>query len=227
MATSSSSSFSGAVALRRPSAAPFSSHRRLGNSSAAIAPWPRGTGSVVSASVASGVQGGRRVAAEPVLAVAAEEPLVATPSSRPERVRRVSSGAEYERELAAAREQGQLLVVEFTRESLPNTQRTYQHLVELTATTPDVHFLRVFADQSEELKALTARSGVSQIPSYVFFRDGERVHEATGMQPDKLREQVLYYGQAQYPVHQLDSAEAMEALLTVSTRPLPHGLQSH
>lgn len=104
-------------------------------------------------------------------------------------------------------------MVEFTKSALPNTARTLQTLVDLSTTTPDVTFLRVFADQSEELKGLFVQNQIKQIPSFVFFRNGRRVHEKSGVQPEKLREEVLYYGQAEYPVHQLESREDVDSLL--------------
>lgn len=127
------------------------------------------------------------------------------------RVSDIHSRKEFEQALRDAGDN--LLVVEYTKLSLPNTAQIYPALVEISRSTPQVSFLRVLGDQSDELKSLCEEAGVTRIPSYIYYKQGEKIHETQGMDEGKLREDILHYGINDYPVEQLHSKEDFDSFI--------------
>ncbi|CAI5458731.1 unnamed protein product [Closterium sp. Yama58-4] len=110
------------------------------------------------------------------------------------RVITVSAWEEFDSLLAAASARGQLVVVETTLASLPNTAKNYPKLQQIARVAPGrTLFLRLMADRSDALRDLAKSLGVKQIPSYSIFRDGQMVHEEPGMDVDRLLLQLQYY----------------------------------
>ncbi|CAI5522135.1 unnamed protein product [Closterium sp. Naga37s-1] len=110
------------------------------------------------------------------------------------RVITVSAWEEFDSLLAAASARGQLVVVETTLSSLPNTAKNYPKLQQIARVAPGrTLFLRLMADRSDVLRDLAKSLGVKQIPSYSIFRDGQMVHEEPGMDVDRLLLQLQYY----------------------------------
>ncbi|CAI5526388.1 unnamed protein product [Closterium sp. Naga37s-1] len=110
------------------------------------------------------------------------------------RVITVDAWEEFDSLLAAASARGQLVVVETTLSSLPNTAKNYPKLHQVARVAPGrTLFLRLMADRSDVLRDLAKSLGVKQIPSYSIFRDGQMVHEEPGMDVDRLLLQLQYY----------------------------------
>ncbi|CAI5459940.1 unnamed protein product [Closterium sp. Yama58-4] len=128
------------------------------------------------------------------------------------RVITLSSREEYDRLMADAKNKGRLAVVEVTMSTLPNTDRIYHTLVETARLFPNAVFLRIFADKSAELRGLAQSMQCARVPSYVLFREGQRVHEDAGMDAERLRAELLYYS-AEGPVLEVHSAEEYRALI--------------
>ncbi|GJP29175.1 hypothetical protein CLOM_g17036 [Closterium sp. NIES-68] len=128
------------------------------------------------------------------------------------RVITLSSRGEFERLMAEAKDKGQLAVVETTMSTLPNTQRIYDTLVETARMFPNAVFLRILADKGAELRVLAESMRCARVPSYVLFREGQRVHEDAGMDAERLRAELLYYS-AEGPVLEVHSAEEYRALI--------------
>ncbi|CAI6010611.1 unnamed protein product [Closterium sp. NIES-65] len=128
------------------------------------------------------------------------------------RVITLSSREEYDRLMAEAKNKGRLAVVEVTMSTLPNTDRIYNTLVETARLFPNTVFLRIFADKGAELRGLAQSMQCARVPSYVLFREGQRVHEDAGMDAERLRAELLYYS-AEGPVLEVHSAEEFRALI--------------
>ncbi|CAI5511523.1 unnamed protein product [Closterium sp. Naga37s-1] len=128
------------------------------------------------------------------------------------RVITLSSRDEFDRLMAEAKNAGRLAVVETTMSTLPNTDRIYNTLVETARMFPNAVFLRIFADKSAELRGLAQSMQCARVPSYVLFREGQRVHEDAGMDAERLRAELLYYT-AEGPVLEVHSAEEFRALI--------------
>ncbi|CAI5521542.1 unnamed protein product [Closterium sp. Naga37s-1] len=136
------------------------------------------------------------------------------------RVITLSSREEYDRLMAEAKNKGRLAVVEVTMSTLPNTDRIYHTLVETARLFPNAVFLRIFADKGAELRGLAQSMHCARVPSYVLFREGQRVHEDAGMDAERLRAELLYYS-AEGPVLEVHSAEEFRALIEGSRRTFP------
>ena len=65
-------------------------------------------------------------------------------------------------------------------------------------------------------------AGVRRIPSFSVFKNGERVHDGTGMDPHQLKQLLLYYSEDpsannEGHVHQLQSSDELTSLVEVSS----------
>lgn len=106
-----------------------------------------------------------------------------------------------------------LVVVEYAASHSRNSARMYPSMVELSKQTEQVVCLLVMGDESPETEALCRAASIEKVPYFVFYKNGQKVHEEQGVDPEMLIADVFYYGDNDAPVQQLKSIADVEGLL--------------
>jgi thioredoxin 1 len=65
-------------------------------------------------------------------------------------------------------------------------------LVEFSKQYPNANYLKVDVD---ELSDLAQEYGIRAMPTFMFFKDGEKVDELVGANPNALEEKIKKYAQ--------------------------------
>lgn len=128
-----------------------------------------------------------------------------------ERVQQVHTIAEFDEALRLAEDK--LVVVEYAASHSYHSKRIYPFMVDLSRTCPDVRFILVMGDESEQSKELCIRENITSVPHFGFYKSMEKIHEEEGIGPDMLEGDVLYYGDTDAPIQQLHSRKDVEALM--------------
>lgn len=128
-----------------------------------------------------------------------------------DQVIQVSTVAEFEEQLANAGKK--LVVVEYAASHSRRSALIYPAMVDLSRRTKDAVFILVMGDESEEAEELCRRANVTKVPHFIFYKEGEIVHEEEGLDADGLLEDVLFYGDNDAPITQLHSPEDVEQLM--------------
>ncbi|KAM1133076.1 thioredoxin-like protein CDSP32, chloroplastic [Malus sylvestris] len=128
-----------------------------------------------------------------------------------ERVQRVHSIQEFDEALELAK--NKLVVVEFAASDSAQSQKMYPFMVDLSRTCNDVEFLLVMGDESEDTRELCRRENIDKVPHFSFYKSMEKIHEEEGIDGDRLRGDVLYYGDNHSAVVQLHQKEDVEKLI--------------
>merc|ERR1712146_622404 len=91
----------------------------------------------------------------------------------------------FDEQLASAG--SKLVVVDFTARWCGLCQRIAPVFVQMAEEMPDVTFVKVDVDENEE----TAEAcGISCMPTFMFYKDGMKVHELAGANEEKIKEAV-------------------------------------
>ena len=81
----------------------------------------------------------------------------------------------------------QLTVVDFTASWCGPCQRIAPVFVSLAEEMTDVQFVKVDVDENEET---AAACGISAMPTFQFYKGGQKVHEFSGASEEKIREAI-------------------------------------
>ncbi|XP_068344388.1 thioredoxin-like protein CDSP32, chloroplastic [Pyrus communis] len=128
-----------------------------------------------------------------------------------ERVQQVHSIQEFDEALGLAK--NKLVVVEFAASHSAESRKMYPFMVDLSRTCNDVEFLLVMGDESEDTRELCRRENIDKVPHFSFYKRMEKIHEEEGIDGDRLRGDVLYYGDNHSEVVQLHQREDVEKLI--------------
>ncbi|XP_048433107.1 thioredoxin-like protein CDSP32, chloroplastic [Pyrus x bretschneideri] len=128
-----------------------------------------------------------------------------------ERVQQVHSIQEFDEALGLAK--NKLVVVEFAASDSAESRKMYPFMVDLSRTCNDVEFLLVMGDESEDTRELCRRENIDKVPHFSFYKSMEKIHEEEGIDGDRLRGDVLYYGDNHSEVVQLHQREDVEKLI--------------
>lgn len=128
-----------------------------------------------------------------------------------ERVQQVHTIKEFDEALRLAEDK--LVVVEYAASHSYHSKKIYPFMVDLSRTCPDVRFILVMGDESEQSKELCMRENITSVPHFSFYKNMEKIHEEEGIGPDQLEGDVLYYGDTDAPIQQLHSRQDVEALI--------------
>eukprot|EP00850_Spirogloea_muscicola_P014774 SM000108S14218 [mRNA] locus=s108:397422:399998:+ [translate_table: standard] len=172
------------------------------------------SGSVAGAALARGPEAKRfRVRCEAAAATSA--PATSRPSTvgtpADDKVVQVHNKDELDAALKAAK--NRLVVVEYGASHSVNSAKIYPTMVEMSRKMQDVNFVLVMGDESDETTQMCKDEGIEKVPHFVFYKNGEKIHEEEGIDGDMLVGDVLYYGDNDAPIHQLHGKEDIEALL--------------
>lgn len=136
-------------------------------------------------------------------------------NKRDEKVLKVHTVHEFDEALRLA--ENKLVVVEYAASHSDHSKRIYPFMAELSRTCPEVRFILVIGDESEQTKELCARENITSVPHFSFYKNMVKIHEEEGIGPDQLEGDVLYYGDNDAPIHQLHNRQDVEALLKKHT----------
>ncbi|KAM0967586.1 hypothetical protein FF1_016103 [Malus domestica] len=128
-----------------------------------------------------------------------------------DRVQQVHSIQEFDEVLGLAK--NKLVVVEFAASHSAESRKMYPFMVDLSRTCNDVEFLLVMGDESEDTRELCRRENIDKVPHFSFYKSMEKIHEEEGIDGDRLRGDVLYYGDNHSEVVQLHQREDVEKLI--------------
>ncbi|KAM1387820.1 hypothetical protein ACFX2I_016016 [Malus domestica] len=128
-----------------------------------------------------------------------------------DRVQQVHSIQEFDEALGLAK--NKLVVVEFAASHSAESRKMYPFMVDLSRTCNDVEFLLVMGDESEDTRELCKRENIDKVPHFSFYKSMEKIHEEEGIDGDRLRGDVLYYGDNHSEVVQLHQREDVEKLI--------------
>ena len=128
-----------------------------------------------------------------------------------ERVQKVHTVHEFDEALRLA--ENKLVVLEYVASHSYHSKRIYPFMVDLSRTFPDVRFILVIGDESEQMKELCARENITSIPHFSFYKSMVKIHEEEGIGLDQLEGDVLYYGDNDAPIHQLHNRQDIDAFL--------------
>lgn len=128
-----------------------------------------------------------------------------------DRVVEIHNQADFDAALAEAK--NKLVVVEYAASHSRHSAKMYPSMVELSKQTEQVVCLLVMGDESPETEALCRAAGVEKVPYFTFYKNGEKIHEEQGVDPEMLMADVIYYGENDAPVQQLKSIADVEGLL--------------
>eukprot|EP00128_Syssomonas_multiformis_P016703 Colp12_sorted_trinity150504_noHs@25385 len=98
-------------------------------------------------------------------------------------VKQVSSDEEFKAAIASEN----LTVVDFFAHWCGPCKMIAPYLEELSKEYANVQFIKVDVD---ELEDLTAKCGISAMPTFQFYKNGNKVAELTGANKTKLKELV-------------------------------------
>ncbi|KAL3813995.1 hypothetical protein ACJIZ3_015263 [Penstemon smallii] len=77
-----------------------------------------------------------------------------------------------------------------------------------------VKFLLVMSNESEKTIQLCRKEQIEKYPYFVFYKNGEKVHEEAGFRPEKLEANILYYGNNHFShIVQLQCVGHLEKLI--------------
>merc|ERR1711937_1007643 len=92
---------------------------------------------------------------------------------------------------AALKDAGdKLVVVDFTATWCGPCQRIAPVFVKLAEEMPDVNFVEVDVDENEET---AGACGIQAMPTFQFYKNGQKVHEFSGASEDKIREAIAKF----------------------------------
>merc|ERR1712147_140915 len=100
-------------------------------------------------------------------------------------VKQVPTKAEFDETLAKA--EGKLVCVDFTATWCGPCQRIGPTFVKMADEFPDCVFIKVDVDENEET---SAACGIQCMPTFQFYKNGKKVDEMSGADPNKLKELV-------------------------------------
>ena len=103
-------------------------------------------------------------------------------------VPQLATKAEFDKALKDAGDK--LVVVDFTATWCGPCQRIAPVFVKLAEEMPEVIFVKVDVDENEET---SAACGISCMPTFQFYKGGEKVHEFSGASEEKIREALAQY----------------------------------
>merc|ERR1712159_31180 len=100
-------------------------------------------------------------------------------------VTQLNTKAEFDNAIAEAG--STLVVVDFTASWCGPCQRIAPYFVQLAAEMPDVKFVKVHVDENSE----TAEAcGIQAMPTFQFYKNGEKVHEFSGASEEKIKQAI-------------------------------------
>ena len=85
---------------------------------------------------------------------------------------------------------GTVVVTQFTASWCGPCKNIGPKFQELSAKYPNLLYKRVDVDDNEEIQE---KCGVSQMPTFQFYKDGEKQFEFTGDKPDMLKLKLNFY----------------------------------
>ena len=97
---------------------------------------------------------------------------------------------ETKAEFDAAVAKDTLTVVDFTATWCGPCQRIAPVFAKLAEEMPDIVFVKVDVDENEET---AGACGISCMPTFQFYKGGEKVHEFSGASEEKIREALAQY----------------------------------
>jgi len=100
-------------------------------------------------------------------------------------VAQLADKAAYDKALADAGDK--LVVVDFTASWCGPCQRIAPIFVKLAEEMPDVVFVKVDVDENEQV---AQACGIQAMPTFQFYKKGEKVHEFSGASEDKIKEAI-------------------------------------
>ena len=103
-------------------------------------------------------------------------------------VPQLKTKAEFDEALKAAGDK--LVVVDFTATWCGPCQRIAPVFVKMAEEMGDVVFVKVDVDENDET---SQACGMSCMPTFQFYKAGEKVHEFSGASEDKIRSAVAQY----------------------------------
>jgi len=103
-------------------------------------------------------------------------------------VPKLATKADFDKALADAGDK--LVVVDFTATWCGPCQRIAPIFVKLAEEMPDVVFVKVDVDENEET---SAACGISCMPTFQFYKSGEKVHEFSGASEEKITEAIAKF----------------------------------
>jgi len=92
-----------------------------------------------------------------------------------------------EAEFDTAIKSGKLVVVDFTASWCGPCQAIAPVFEKLAAEMTDVDFVKVDVDENEEV---AQKCGIQAMPTFQFYKDGNKVHEFSGANEDKIRQAI-------------------------------------
>lgn len=99
-------------------------------------------------------------------------------------VKHVTTEAQWQAEKSAA---GKLVVVDFFAQWCGPCKKIAPYIEELSKEFPGVSFLKVDVD---ELPDVAGAEGISAMPTFRFYKNGQKVDELVGASQQKLKELV-------------------------------------
>lgn len=99
-------------------------------------------------------------------------------------VKHVTTEAQWQDEKSAA---GKLVVVDFFAQWCGPCKKIAPYIEELSKEFPAVSFLKVDVD---ELPDVAGAEGISAMPTFRFYKNGQKVDELVGASQQKLKELV-------------------------------------
>ena len=95
-----------------------------------------------------------------------------------------STKAEFDAVLAEAAAAGKAVVVDFTATWCGPCQRIAPVFAQLAEENPDVVFVKVDVDENEEV---AQQCGIQAMPTFQFYKNGAKVDEFSGADPNKIK----------------------------------------
>ena len=102
-------------------------------------------------------------------------------------VQKIATLDEFNKVLEDAKTAGKLVVVDFTATWCGPCQYIKPKFQALSEKETDVVFVAVDVDENEET---SAKCGISCMPTFQYFKDGQKVDELQGANEDKLIELI-------------------------------------
>jgi len=149
-----------------------------------------------------------------VTTCASSTPAAAPKTSAEEladRVVEIKTVEEFDKAIQDAKKK--LVVVEYAASHSKKSRTIYPAMVELSRTSQNAVFLLVMGDETEETKKICERAGIEKVPHFSFYKNQQLVHEEEGIDAEQLENDVLYYGDSDAPVYQLQGRTDFEELL--------------
>eukprot|EP01087_Luapelamoeba_hula_P007198 TRINITY_DN1748_c1_g1_i1.p2 TRINITY_DN1748_c1_g1~~TRINITY_DN1748_c1_g1_i1.p2 ORF type:complete len:106 (+),score=22.54 TRINITY_DN1748_c1_g1_i1:50-367(+) len=100
-------------------------------------------------------------------------------------VQQIEDVAAFDAALSSAG--GKLVVVDFFATWCGPCKRIAPSIDELADSSPDIVVLKVDVDKAP---ALSEKYGVNAMPTFLYFKNGSKVHEVVGASLDKIKEGI-------------------------------------